>query len=250
MWLRGWNSYFCNVNDKLASIFLNIDLRESAPDATRTWLMWIFVYFQHPRPDGLSSREEFDTLSALEDKLTEAIEHECRATLSGRITTDGHREFYFYASNPQPFEEVVAKSMTVFGEYEFDTGKQKDTDWNQYLNVLYPSEEDIERIKNREVLEGLRRNGDLLQSPRDILHWAYFKTEHDRSHFKDSAQSLGYRIDSEREFKEKGNPFGVCIEKQQDVQADALDEAVINLFRAVKKTNGEYNGSESPVVTS
>ena len=246
--LRGWNSYFCNVNDKLASIFLNLDLRETAPDASRPWLLWIWVYFQHPRPDGLSSREEFDTLSALEDKLTGVVEQHCRATMSGRITTDGRREFYFYGSNPDAFEQVVTKSMALFEGYEFDFDKQEDPGWNQYLNVLYPSEEDIERIKNREVLEALERSGDKLESPRDILHWAYFKTKKERSDFWNLAKALGYRLDSKSEFREMDNPYGICVGKKQDIASDALDEAVIDLFRAAKQANGEYDGWESPVV--
>jgi uncharacterized protein (TIGR01619 family) len=248
--LHGWNSYYCNVDDKLASIFLNLDLRETAPDAAKPWLLWVSIYFKQPRSDGLSSREEFDTLNAIEDKLTAAVEQECGATMSGRITTDGRREFYFYASDPQTFEEVVTKSMALFDGYEFDSDKQEDPDWNQYLNVLYPSEEDIERIKNREVLEVLKGNGDALESPRDILHWAYFKTETDRSDFSNSAQALGYRIDSESEFDEKDNPYGICVGKEQDIRSDALDQAVIDLLRAAKRANGEYDGWESPVVTS
>lgn len=247
--LRGWNSYFCNVNDKLASIFLNLDLRDSAPDVTRPWLLWVWVYFQHPRPDGLSSRLEFETISALEDKLTAAVEQQCRATMSGRITTDGRREFYFYGSDPQAFEKVVTQSMASFEGYKFDFDKQEDPDWNQYLNVLYPSEEDLERIKNSEVLEVLKRKGDALEAPRDILHWAYFKTKNDRADFRNSVQVLGYRIESESEFKETDNPYAICVGKEQDIRSDALDEAVIELFRAAKRANGEYDGWESPVVT-
>jgi uncharacterized protein (TIGR01619 family) len=246
--LHGWNSYFCNVNDKVSSIFLNLDLRKSAPDATKPWLLWVWVYFRHPRPDGLSSREEFDTLSALEDTLTTAIEQHCQATMCGQITTDGRREVYFYASQPQYFEEEVKRSLAQFELYEFDCNKQQDPAWNQYLNVLYPSEEDIERIKNREVLSVLERHGDTLGSPRDILHWAYFKTVDDRSDFRNSAQALGYRTDSESQLKEKDCPYGICIGKQQDMESDALDRAVIELFRAAKRANGEYDGWESPVI--
>jgi len=209
----------------------------------------VSICFKQPRSDGLSSREEFDTLNAIEDKLTAAVEQECGATMSGRITTDGRREFYFYASEPQNFKEEVRRSLASFEGYEFDSDEQEDPDWNQYLNVLYPSEEDIERIKNREVLEVLKRSGDALESPRDILHWAYFKTENDRSDFRNSAQALGYRIDSEGEFREKDYPYGICVGKEQDIQSDAIDEAVVDLFRAAKRANGEYDGWESPVVT-
>jgi uncharacterized protein (TIGR01619 family) len=246
----GWNSYLCNVNDNLASILLNLDLRGSAPDAAKPHLLWVWVYFQHPRPDGLSSREEFDTLNSIQDKLTASIEQRCRAILSGRVTTDGHREFYFYASDPRPFEEAVKESMASFEGYKFDFDQQEDPDWDQYLNVLFPSDEDLQRIANREVLEALKRNGDALQSPREILHWAYFKTENDRSDFRNSAQTLGYRVDSESEFKEKNYPYAICVGKEQDIQSDALDDAVIDLFRAAKSADGDYDGWESPVVTS
>jgi len=54
---------------------------------------------------------------------------------------------------------------------------------------------------------------------------------------------------TESEFKEKDYPYGICVGKEQDIQSDAIDEAVVDLFRAAKRANGEYDGWESPVVT-
>ncbi len=57
-----WNSYICNVNDKLASIFLDLALATAAPLQDKPWLLWIWLYMKDPRQDGLSSKAEFDLL--------------------------------------------------------------------------------------------------------------------------------------------------------------------------------------------
>src|SRR5436190_1889688 len=176
-----WASYFYNVNGKLASIFLDIALQ--APDLGRPWLLWIWVYFKQPRPDGLSSSEEFPTLCAIEDKLNALMQQHGRASLAGRITTDGRREFYYYAPRNSGVELALAEVAEAFGTYEFDSGTQHDPNWNQYLNVLYPPREELQRITNREVLDLMQEQGDQPDSPREVTHWSYFKTAEGRTRF-------------------------------------------------------------------
>ena len=69
---ENWKNYFCNVNDKLASIALNLGLNEGAPIETKPWLLWVWVYLQHPTSDGLSQQSEFATVSSIEDALSKA----------------------------------------------------------------------------------------------------------------------------------------------------------------------------------
>jgi hypothetical protein len=155
----------------------------------RKCLIW--VYFERPRPDGLSSSEEFDRLESLEDTLRTAIEKKCGGVLSGCITTDGRREFYFYGSTPESFEEAVNQSVGLSHGYKFDCDKQQDFAWTQYLNVLYPSEEQRQLIENRKLMDFLKEKGDKLESARDVHHWAYFKNQTDRKTFRDAIQALG-----------------------------------------------------------
>jgi hypothetical protein len=56
--MTNWGQYFCNVNDKLSSILVDLDLRDLLPDHSRADLIWVWVYMKAPRPDGLSSNEE------------------------------------------------------------------------------------------------------------------------------------------------------------------------------------------------
>jgi len=50
--------YFANVNDVVASLFVDLGIRDSIPDEEAPWLLWSWVYFGNPRDDGLSSLEE------------------------------------------------------------------------------------------------------------------------------------------------------------------------------------------------
>jgi regulator of RNase E activity RraB len=243
-----WNSYFCNVNDKLASIRLDLAIRSTVPDPVRLWLLWVWVYFKQPRPDGLSSREEFDRLSSLEETLQAAVEKQCDGILSGCITTSERREFYFYGSTPEGFEETVNQSVGLSHGYKFDCDKQQDPGWTQYLNVLYPSEEQRELIENRKLLDVLQQQGDNLEAARDVHHWASFQNQTDRETFRDAIQVLGYRIESENENPSGEFRYGICIMRRQEMTSDAVDAAVIELFRASKSAHGQYEGWECQVI--
>ena len=67
-----WDFYFANVNDVVASLFVDLGIRDSIPDAERPWFLWSWVYFRHSRDDGLSSSEEAPILHQIEDALTKA----------------------------------------------------------------------------------------------------------------------------------------------------------------------------------
>lgn len=243
-----WVSYFCNVNGKLASIFLDIHLRDIAPDSARPWLLWLWVYLKQPRPDGLSSSEEFPTLCAIEDNVNNAIIQGCQAVWIGRITTDGRREFYYYASNSSRFDVIVRDITTRLPGYEFDHGSQNDPAWDQYLSVLFPTEEDLQKILNREVLDVMENNGDQSEIPREVLHWAYFPTEVDRSDFEDAVQAKEYKLFSKSHQPEGENPYGVCFGKVQQCTSDAIDKSILELRKLALRFQGEYDGWEAQVM--
>src|SRR5690242_12681105 len=92
-----WSYYLCNVNSRLASIAVDLGLRSQVPVVSKPWLLWVWVYFNSPRPDGLSDNGEAPTLFEIEDSLNPRLSNTCNALFSGRITTQGRREFYFYA---------------------------------------------------------------------------------------------------------------------------------------------------------
>jgi uncharacterized protein (TIGR01619 family) len=250
---QDWKSYLCKVNDKVASIAFDVALYADAPMPAKPWLLWVWVYLRSPRPDGLSDGVELESIGAIEDALAASVGSAFEAVEGGRITTDGRREFYFYGAHDKDFGALVREVMGSFHEYRFDLGRRKDAEWDHYFNVLFPSDEEFEKIKNRDVLEVLKSHGDTLIPVRDVRHMIYFRTTDDRKWFAGKANELGYKILLEDEVKQdqaKSFPFVLSICRDQGVTQDEIDNAVIELFRLAQQVSAEYDGWEAQLVAT
>jgi uncharacterized protein (TIGR01619 family) len=243
-----WKPYLCNVNGELASIFVNLGLRGEVPIASKPWLLWTWVYFQTPRSDGLSDSKEAPTLYKIEDALEVCVGRACQAIPCGRITTEGRREFYFYGEAKNGFRQAVEVALRDFAGYRYDIGCQEDSEWGQYLNVLYPSPEDLQRIANMDLLDVLVKKGDVLTVAREVQHWMYFPSDSSRSLFRDATVATGYKVVSEP--SSNGNlPFGIVVARIQSIEQNSIDRTVLELFNLARRFDGDYDGWETPVVT-
>ncbi len=243
-----WRPYLCRVNGSLASILVDLGLAQTAPVASKPWLLWAWVYFRTPRADGLSDSKEAPTLYKIEDTLTLEVSQQCRAIACGRITTEGRREFYFYGEERGGFNDAVETALGGFKGYKYDLGEKDDPRWEQYLNVLYPSPEDLERIANSDVLETLESEGDIHTVEREVQHWMYFRSKASRDSFKKAVVKAGFGILSESDAK-GDRPFGISVARTQSVEHGVIDETVIELLHLTQKYEGEYDGWETQVCT-
>lgn len=245
---ENWKPYLSNVNGKLASILVDLGLREVVPIPSKPWLLWTWVYFHSPRADGLSDSKEAPTLYRIEDSLNVNVARASQAIPCGRITTEGRREFYFYGETKNGFRHAVEAAMTGFEGYRFDAGEQEDRLWEQYLDVLYPSPENFQRIANTDLLDVLVEKGDILTVAREVQHWMYFRSEESRALFRDAAAAAGFRIVSESN-PEGELAFGISVARVQSVEQSSIDHTVSELLKLSQRFNGEYDGWETPIVT-
>ncbi|HSH46194.1 MAG TPA: DUF695 domain-containing protein [Longimicrobiales bacterium] len=246
-----WDYYFTRVNGTLASIFLDLDARSMVPDASRPWVLWVFVKMGAPREDGLSSSEEAPTLDEIEGRVTAALSASCGARLVGRVTTAGRRELYYYASTGEDVEATAAQVLSAFPEYPHQAGSQRDEEWSQYLNVLYPSPAEHQMIQNRRVVAALAEHGDPLTVPRPVRHWVYFSTTEQRAAFLDRARQEGFDTPAEGMSHDPAGgerPFGASIERVDPVDHNSIDQVVRALLPIVTDCGGAYDGWETQVV--
>jgi uncharacterized protein (TIGR01619 family) len=202
---------------------------------------------QLPKDNGLSSNEEFAILGAVEDKLTGELERRRDATFVGRTTVAGVRDFYYYVS--QSIDRIAIKETTArFPEYRFECSCTHDPSWSHYLEVLYPSDEEFETIKNQHVLEALRKNGDDLSQERPVTHWSFFKTQQDRQAFLSEALEMGFSIHDLHEDWDEEYPLVACLERADYVDHDSINSVVIDLLRLTENHHGTYDGWETQVV--
>ncbi len=247
--MTNWGQYFCNVNDKPSSILVDLDLKDRLPDHLRTNLIWIWVYMIATRPDGLSSNEEFQKLNSIEDALTERLEKDCDACLAGRITGDGRREFYYYGHPPVNLQVMVEQELASFPGYRCDFDTQPDPDRRQYLDVLYPTEESYECIKNMAVLEALGNAGDEPEIVRPVWHYVFFNSDDGRKRFIEWSKDNGFeqadRVRSDGPGKlERGT---VCVVRSHSARPDDIDNYVLEVFSAARRFGGKYDGWETRV---
>lgn len=243
-----WDFYFCQVESNPASIFIDLGVRNEAPIAGLTELVWVRLYMCQPLSNGLSSNEEFARLREIEDALTAAISGRDQEVLYvGRNTSDGHRDYYFYASEGRLAEGILSAVMVRFPEYEFEIGSRPEPDWTAYFDFLYPPARDLQVIWNGRVLRSLESQGDNHELERPVCHWIYFSSSQDRASYFSAVSEKGYRLLSQHDDAEGERSFSLSIESIHPLDDRTINTVVLELFDLASECNGQYDGWEAPV---
>lgn len=244
-----WDFYFCRVDNKPASIFVDLGVSKQAPLAQFVFMAYLRIFMRMPRPDGLSSQEEFDSLKMIQDAIEHVLSEDGVTVYVGRNTSDGCRDFYFYTKEPERWNAAILDLMRPFPEYRYESGIREDQGWGTYFDFLYPSDEDQERIQNRRTCESLEGNGDNLETEREIDHWAYFPDEGHRSAFIAQAGELGFSVRGVLESSTVGSDYGVRLFRVDKPTFDNIDSVTLPLHRLAKECRGNYDGWETQVVS-
>lgn len=239
-----WDFYPLHVDNEPASIYLDLGLATDAPNHAQPHMAYVRVFMRKPRPDGLSSNEEFDELVRVEDSLEQAIANDSSTTYVGRNTSSGNRDFYFYTADPKAFAQAVETKMSAHAEYEFEIGERSDPDWSVYFEFLYPSPDDLQRIGNRKVTDNLAAHGDSLSAPRPIDHFAYLPDAAAAANLRDFLDRQGFVID---EPTVEDGCVALCFKRSD--RPDQIDEVVVPIARRVQELGGEYDGWGCEVVS-
>jgi uncharacterized protein (TIGR01619 family) len=243
-----WDFYFTNVDNKFSSIMLNLSLHKLAPKKEQPNLIWVSIKMNQPKQDGLSSNEESKNLFIIEDLLTTTIGSKFNSTFVGRLTSDGHRDFYFYVTDTTNYEQVISAAMSTKSDYKFISGAQKDKDWKIYFDFLYPLPQQRQSMENRKVIENLVKEGDKLTKPREVDHWIFFKNPEDRERFLEKIKSEGFTIVDKDKIKKGGDmPFSLHIKRVDKVDYQSVDNYIIHLWKVAQDCQGDYDGWETSV---
>lgn len=148
-----WDFYMCHVDDKIASIYLNLALAEYMPLPHQKYVMYVQFQMNHPRADGLSSDQEFDQLIELEERLVEGLTQQSSAIYVGSVTTNGNRDFFFYLSNIEHIETTVRDIMQDFSPDQYAFGMREDDSGELYFNYLFPNEQTLQHMMDRRISE-------------------------------------------------------------------------------------------------
>jgi hypothetical protein len=245
-----WDFYFARVNGAVSSIFVDLGVRPDVPLEQRPWLLWVFVTLKAPTAEGLSSNEEAPALQSIGEALDANISPSCGAQMVGRITGAGRREFYFYGEEPGPLEDAVRTAMNAFGDYEQECGSALQPDWDQYVDLLYPSDTNLQRMFNRRVLQSLAEQGDVHETPRQVDHWLEFTGEAARAACRDTLLAIDFKVEDEFLAPEPGGdmPYTLVMSRVDSIDSHTINGITLELLRVASENEGRYQGWECPVM--
>ncbi len=242
-----WEFYPCQMGEHIAFVFVNVSIGERLAEIGRTGQVLARVQLKQPREDGLTRREEFDSLSALEDGFNNYCTT-AAAEMVGRITVAGFRDFAIYAEDA----ETVANGLRTIARdehgYETELVVREDPEFEVYWQHLFPSPMDWQLIRNGQLLEQLETLGDSGDSPRPIDHWLHFESAADRDRCAEALESKGFSITARLEPNEERPHHGLQACREDTAEFAAINELTVMLFQLAAELGGEYDGWESPVV--
>jgi len=244
-----WEAYLAQYEKGPGSTLVNMDLKKIAPDYSKTFLFAAGVQFKNCGKEGLPAPLAFATLNKISDSIVALITRLKRNTLAGTFTYQCERKDYFYVTDTFGLKQEVTNLITKrFPGYTPAFLIKEDMNWNAYLSFLYPNEETMEYISNQKVVMRLQKAGDKLDTPRQVDHWLYFKSEADRECFVYYAVSKKFRIEAKENGGNTSFPFTVHISRTDRVDLASINQLTLSLKEEAKKCKGDYDGWETVVL--
>ena len=243
---QNWDFFMCRIEGAPASIRTNLALIEVAPLEGLTQRLQFYIKMQNPRPDGLSSNEEYPILCDIEDAIGEKAEA-TGAVLAGVVRSEGFLELWFYTQNAKTLAKTCEEALQTFEGYQSGYNIAEDPEWEDYFGFLYPDEFSYQTMQNRKVLMQLEKNGDKMEVPREIDHFFYFKEAAQQQAFAKEAETKGFKVrfnDDEfvEERKAEGKEYPYMVEATREDSPLDIDDIVWDLLELASPFEGNYDG--------
>ena len=243
---QNWDFFMCRIEGAPASIRTNLALIEVAPLEGLSQRLQFYIKMQNPRPDGLSSNEEYPILCDIEDALGDKAEA-IGAVLAGVVKSEGFLELWFYTQNAEALAKTCEDALQTFEGYQSGYNIAEDPEWEDYFGFLYPDEFSYQTMQNRKVLMQLEKNGDKMEVPWEIDHFFYFKEAAQQQAFAKEAEAKGFKVRfNDDEFvedrKAEGKEYPYMVEATREDSPLAIDDIVWDLLELASPFEGNYDG--------
>ena len=243
---QNWDFFMCRIEGAPASIRTNLALIEVAPLEGLSQRLQFYIKMQNPRPDGLSSNEEYPMLCDIEDAIGEKA-GATGAVLARVVKSEGFLELWFYTQNAEVLAKTCEEALQTFEGYQSGYNIAEDPEWEDYFGFLYPDEFSYQTMQNRKVLMQLEKNGDKMEVPREIDHFFYFKEAAQQQAFAKEAEAKGFKVRfNDDEFvedrKAEGKEYPYMVEATREDSPLAIDDIVWDLLELASPFEGNYDG--------
>ena len=226
--------FFQRVEDGL-SVDIEVDMNAYAYSKKFSWLFSVFVKFAANKNES----DAYEEFLEMKESLIIALEHEEKAKFVGIRVVDGWSEFYFYAENSKGLEQVVSGILKA-NSYVYESSVVKDNRWDFHHKNLTPTELELAHMQSEKIIFLLQEEDDNLEVVRPVEHYVSFVTPTQKNRFLNTFEIEGatFKDDIESDAFE----YGVALVKEHALTSAEVKIVVDEIFQAVKKEEGFYEG--------
>jgi hypothetical protein len=239
-----WDFYQCLVDDRPASIF--VDLQFARPPVHTTLastMYWLRVWMLYPGEHAIGTDAEATAFEPIERRIEEHARN-LGLIYVGRIRSDGVWQLVFYG--PAEHDPVVLARLAG-DDREVEHGSRHDPNWDYYRDFLAPNAKNRQWMADARVVEALEEKGDRLDLPRRVDHWAYFRSAAARDAFVADALSEGFELQAVWDDGPDKHPHAAQLHRVDAVNLDHIHGVTMTLFELAARHGGTYDGWETSV---
>lgn len=244
-----WDMYFGYIDDKLASIVLDMAIWQEIDTQKFNHCFCIRLKLKEPNQDGLPIGQESNQINEMEDAILERLSPKNFINV-GTVTSNGVRDMIFYSDqeSKNALMEAAEQFIRPTG-YEFEVFEiEEDETWEFYDDFLYPNQYQQQHMGNQQVVISLEQAGDTLDVPRKVEHWLYFNDLKMMKSFMKEIKKERFSIEEKSKKVDEDGKYMVSISRIDSVDLDSINEVTDLLVEISEKYEGEYDGWETFVI--
>lgn len=149
-WEQDFDSYTSTMADAPITVTVDLGAGPHVPVESHNVRLRLMVQMQNPLPDGLRSPGEDERLLALEETLRLHLSEQVDGVMVGRVTVRGVTDLVFYAPGTAVGQIDLLRALVdqLRDDYEIDIDVAPDVTWEFYRQVLWPDEDEYERLQS------------------------------------------------------------------------------------------------------
>jgi len=243
-----WETYMAEVNHHPASVLVDMSFYQTAPNATKPYLVVTGPLCKKCTGEKLPFKNEIPVMDNILDRLDSALTVE--KDLVGTLTCNDQRVNYYYVHDTTEIRKTLHNFYKKFyNSYKYVINIKADADWKTYRDFLYPNPSTQTWIENNKNLTQLIQSGDSLSYRRPVVFWVYFAKKDDRRGFILAVQPQGYNIDRADFVKDKAYPYQLKLSRTSGVTYGEITRMTELLSKEAQKYNGQYAGWQTRVMS-
>lgn len=239
-----WDSYISRVDNKPATILVDMSLVLRAPDAHYPYLLITGPQTSNVSKNGIPSAAVIEELEQVLDATDNFLTGVTAKVLAGTVTYNGQRNNYYYVKDTNNIRAALARMYNRnFKTYRYSLTIKQDPQWLTYRTFLYPDDTTQNWMDNNKVITELLKKGDTLSKPRTLTYAACFESDTARSGFAAFATGHGFNIERLHTIKTGSMPQCITFSKPEVIMpADSLNRNTLMIRTEVRARKGYYSG--------